>query len=439
MGVQIETIINMNNNNNNDQKNNNKNNNKKKQINKSTQRGLRVACINVRGIVASLDKRVELNHWLEMHNIDVVCIQEWLVPQNEQKMDKELNMAQFRNYSKTTINNKTAILYKEQLDVIKFEHFNPIPTDGIDVTWLGVVTEKKIITFGSLYHSPSFNGEYSEVAIQRNRICREVRTHHNKHIIFSINGDVNAKNINWGSTKTDGKGEYVDAWVQQQQMTILNDGSFTRYDTNGRGEVLDLMTITTTELNKVKEWRTSKIKTNRVNKWGEPVRFSDHEPMIAVISLDPIIKIKPDKITWNLDEKKKKQFCEKLKPAMKEWKLEYEKHKKNKAAVEILAEYFQLLIVNTARKVFGFKKFNHQSINWVDKDFKILLKKKKKITNKISHIYGKMKKRYNNLKYASRWWKRELKKYKKQRNAIKKKMKKKNIKILLDQQKESRN
>ena len=47
-------------------------------------RGLKLGCINVRGLVSNVSKRVELNHWLELNDLDVVCIQEWFVPHNNQ-------------------------------------------------------------------------------------------------------------------------------------------------------------------------------------------------------------------------------------------------------------------------------------------------------------------------------------------------------------------
>ena len=46
-------------------------------------RGLRLGCINVRGLVSNVSKRVELNHWLELNDLDVVCIQEWFVPHSK--------------------------------------------------------------------------------------------------------------------------------------------------------------------------------------------------------------------------------------------------------------------------------------------------------------------------------------------------------------------
>ena len=46
-------------------------------------RGLKIGCINVRGLVSNVSKRVELNHWLELNDLDVVCIQEWFVPHSK--------------------------------------------------------------------------------------------------------------------------------------------------------------------------------------------------------------------------------------------------------------------------------------------------------------------------------------------------------------------
>ena len=37
----------------------------------------------MRGLVSNVSKRVELNHWLELNDLDVVCIQEWFVPHSK--------------------------------------------------------------------------------------------------------------------------------------------------------------------------------------------------------------------------------------------------------------------------------------------------------------------------------------------------------------------
>ena len=46
----------------------------------SHRRGLMVGCINAQGVVSDPDKRIALNHWIVLNDLDIVCIQEWFVP-----------------------------------------------------------------------------------------------------------------------------------------------------------------------------------------------------------------------------------------------------------------------------------------------------------------------------------------------------------------------
>ena len=168
-----------------------KNNRKRKQKRKQSpyQRGLKIGCINTRGLVAHPTKRIDLNNWMQLHNIDVVCIQEWYVPkkknvnnnnntnrkENEQNDSNDendyglapqtvsLNMSAFTNYSKVEHDSKTLILYKSSLNVTRFDHFEKISTTGLDISWIAVETNRKIIVIGSIYHSPSHTCEYDQI------------------------------------------------------------------------------------------------------------------------------------------------------------------------------------------------------------------------------------------------------------------------------------
>ena len=442
---------------------NNKNKNKEKI---PTQRGLRVGSINVSGIVSNPTKRVELNAWMEMHELDIICVQEWYLHRNkqnnknfEEKNDENeelaslmeydynndnnneneeddekitLPVAQFKNYNVTSNDTKTLIFYKSYMKVITFEHLSDINSDGLDASWIAIDTNRWTLVVGSIYHSPSFECNFSEIHEQMNQIKKELNTTINKKIIFMLNGDYNAKNEIWGSTRTDDRGEYLLDWIGTKRLDFLNDGSYTYYKNDGGKEVLDLMTITAAETNIVNEWRTSKVPTTRKTPAGLTARFSDHKGMIAVLNTDPFIKIKPNQITWNLDEKKISEFKKRLKPLMEEWYLEYLKYKNNPNAVDVLVEYFQLLFVRAARESFGFKKYNNQSVNWVDHEIHKLLKKKKKIVNKISHLTRKLEKQYNGIENATRYMKRQLKKEKRKRNKIQKKLKKNKYKNILE-------
>ena len=52
---------------------------------KSSKMNLRIAGMNVRGLVSNPTKRIQLNAWLEHQDIDVICIQEWFVPSTDKR------------------------------------------------------------------------------------------------------------------------------------------------------------------------------------------------------------------------------------------------------------------------------------------------------------------------------------------------------------------
>ena len=184
----------------------NKKSTKKKRNNLSPyQRGLKIGCINTRGLVNSPTKRIDLNNWATLHNLDVICIQEWYVPKkkdvnnnNDDNNNNEMNqlnpltvtldMTAFTEYRKVEHDNKTLILFKSTLDVIEFDHFPKISVIGLDVSWIAINTSRKIIVIGSLYHNPNDKCSYDEIGNQIRRIRRELKKY-NKDIIFSINGD----------------------------------------------------------------------------------------------------------------------------------------------------------------------------------------------------------------------------------------------------------
>ena len=201
-------------------------------------RGLKVGCINVRGIVSNVSKRVELNHWMELNELDIVCIQEWYIPHNKQTVNEllyndvnivakngmgsidrnndndnvnnvniellknngndnnhsdyyndgrfeqfegefkndskysiaSLDMAAFPKYEKIEKDTKTLILYRIGLKIVEFDQMEPISDDGLDITWLGIETNRDFMIIGSIYHSPSYKCQYDEVIYQLNHI-----------------------------------------------------------------------------------------------------------------------------------------------------------------------------------------------------------------------------------------------------------------------------
>ena len=241
--------------------------------------------------------------------------------------------------------------------MVRFDLLNEINEIGLDTTWIGIETNKSIFLICSVYHSPSYNCEYDEIVLQWNNLKNVCRHYNRITTIFA--GDWNSKSQLWGSTITDNRGINLADWMVTNGLQFNNDGTHT-YETEKKKEVLDVTMITQNEVNWLKKWYVQSIPSKED-------RFSDHRGIIMVINSDPKVKIIPTRITWNLDEKKIARFLEVLEPKMVEWEQAYKCLYREKCNVELLVEYFQLIIVESARQVFGFKKFCQDSVNWVDK------------------------------------------------------------------------
>ena len=67
-------------------------------------RGLKLGCLNVCGLVSNPDKREALNHWIELNDLDIICIQEWFVPHGRQtELERKCNQVRIDDI-KTNIN-----------------------------------------------------------------------------------------------------------------------------------------------------------------------------------------------------------------------------------------------------------------------------------------------------------------------------------------------
>ena len=147
-------------------------------------------------------KRIDLNNWLHLHDLDVVCLQEWYIPKQKdvdendnydrngneninydskvnnfgfESLSISLDMSLITGYKKIEHDNKTIILYKTDLHITTFNHFNKISQNGLDIFWIGIVTHRKIIVVGSRYHSSNFNCTYEQIIQQKNKIKKNSR------------------------------------------------------------------------------------------------------------------------------------------------------------------------------------------------------------------------------------------------------------------------
>ena len=182
----------------------NKHNKHKKRS--SHKRGLKVGCINVQGLVSNPTKRIDLNNWIRLHDLDVVCIQEWYVPHKKDVNNNNINdddqmiqqnfgleplkitldISLFTDYQKIEHDNKTLILYKMELKITTFNHFDKLSNKGLDISLIGVETNRNIIVIGSCYHSPSYQNTYEQIVFQKNRIKRELKKKKKKSVLTNF-------------------------------------------------------------------------------------------------------------------------------------------------------------------------------------------------------------------------------------------------------------
>ena len=141
-------------------------------------------------------------------------------------------------------------------------------------------------------------------------------------ICYFIGGDLNGKNVNWGSTTTDDRGKYIIDWIVDKNLDFINDGSFThKNSTTGDEDVLDLSLISMDKINLVTKWKVDKdiyysLSEKNKNKKNDNnynqhqnTQFdrkfvSDHYAMVTEIKFDPICNNIPVNLTWDFRTEK---------------------------------------------------------------------------------------------------------------------------------------
>ena len=143
----------------------------------------------------------------------------------------------------------------------------------MDISWIGIETNRKVIVIGSCYHSPSYQNTYEQIVFQKNRIKRELKKKQKQSVIM-INGDFNSKHVIWGSTETDNRGDYLLDWLGENQLTFLNNGDYTSTKHDGTKEVLDIMSIDIKNQDLVSKWACHSVFSSR--KIKTPQRYENN-------------------------------------------------------------------------------------------------------------------------------------------------------------------
>ena len=112
--------------------------------------GFRIASININGLVSREDTRKQLKYWIEIEEIDIICIQEWYL--HHPDSPPIFPEADFPGYSLAKFNDKTAILYRDTLSIHSYKDIST-QSNGQSTTWISVYAENRVVNIASYYQS----------------------------------------------------------------------------------------------------------------------------------------------------------------------------------------------------------------------------------------------------------------------------------------------
>ena len=322
-----------------------------------TQYGVSIASVNVNGFATSKDKRMELNLWIHKYNIDVICVQEWYKLRDKDKYD--LDETDFVGYNIHYTNLKTLIIYKNNL-VIDLLNLN-LNQEGIDATWIVMMNGKNTIAIGSVYHSPSFECDISELNDNINEIRKEYK---NKNIFININGDLNGRHEMWAK-RTDKRGENIVEWIGKNDLIIKNEkgiNTFRNLKTK-KMDAIDISIVTNNMNNIINKWYVN-------DELNDECGFSDHFCIIMEIEFNVRIEQVVDKYTWRFDVNKNHIYRKIVRKYMNKWDYFYQRYRNNRIMAHKLTHLLQLFIFKAAKLSFGIKKYNRNSFIKLQKEKK---------------------------------------------------------------------
>ena len=198
------------------------------------QLGLKIASLNVRGLIHYHSQRLALYLWMVKNDIDIMLLQEWYL--HHRFGSRKFDMTLYNGYRliDNERNTKTLILHKSQLMVEDLSNLI-CEEDGIDITWCAIKTKRLSMAIASFYHRPGNEADKIKYDIIYNHMNQIKRSCNYNDLCFFIAGDFNGKNVNWGSTITDDRGKYIIDWMVDKNLDFINDGSFThKHSTTGK-------------------------------------------------------------------------------------------------------------------------------------------------------------------------------------------------------------
>ncbi|XP_074031108.1 uncharacterized protein [Leptinotarsa decemlineata] len=82
-----------------------------------------------------------------------------------------------------------------------------------------------------------------------------------------VSGDLNAKSTMWNSDSTDRRGEYVEEWISEVNMTVHNTGRVPTFSRAEQSSIIDI-TLSTGELStRISDWHVSQVERGSLHNY----------------------------------------------------------------------------------------------------------------------------------------------------------------------------
>ena len=241
---------------------------------------LSICSINVNGFSSdeTKHKRIELSQWLNTNSVHACCIQDWYKQIDSENYYKPRLPDDFTGYNLHYCNNKTAIIYRNDINFVKLKY--NLKNEGLDITWGVIECERFYLALASVYHSPSFEATWEGITAHIKQIKKDYKNK-SKPIYFNINGDANARHHLWAQ-KTNARGDNALEFATINGMNICNVINMK----SGKTDAIDLSFVSD-ELNQYRSEHSDVIdqvqgkKTNKkTTTQNKGVKFESGEDMM---------------------------------------------------------------------------------------------------------------------------------------------------------------
>ena len=358
---------------------------------------VKVASLNVDGLISNETKQQKINDWMINNDIDVLCVQEWNA--NYYALEKKFPKKEFSESYEVYNNNnyQTAIIYNVQYRV--HEHKFKLIDNARLVwrTWITIYGKNDALNICSLYWSPSDVGKFDVMETLKNDIKQIEQINSDYNNFNCINGDFNAKSELWdnlyNNEKEDKRGEYIEQFLLDEQYFIQNNGFPTHFNRKTKKESAIDLTITNGNLSKlIKHWYVDQ------NSRNQDYLISDHYFIVIWIDFR-VIKI-TDKpyVMFDYKEGKYEDYCVIIQDLLPDWYNYFYDNWKDKSKLNEITEYLQNIIKYGAMRTFGIKKVSKRDKFWLGKRASMAIKERKSLKKKYERFKNKESKEAKKVK-----------------------------------------